>query len=234
MFDCTDMQKGANTGLVWNTFCGIADADIHCGACQQSHFRMANLIRFAARHDQAERLKWPLAQQIAKRLDGHDAVILVVGRRAVEQGLFPVLLVHLLALPLHECAFGNVLRGVAASGGLFGGVGLGLSPLLFRRDRRGFFRRHDNSFAKVRVEHSRIVAILNRDNALRLCAVRAAKDHAVRFYAVSEDFAPAMATDRRQHVDCAFKAIECVLFIFIDDTESFIVIVSALAANRHD
>jgi hypothetical protein len=65
-------------------------------------------------------------------------------------------------------------------------------------------------------------------------AVRAAIEFALRFHAVADDLAVAMLADRRERMDCAFEAVECVGWpLGEDNLEGLIVLVPADFAPWH-
>jgi hypothetical protein len=64
-------------------------------------------------------------------------------------------------------------------------------------------------------------------------AIGAAKYLRAVFHAVTNDFAPAMITFRRDHMDRTLEAVEDVRFSLEPDLERFVVVVSAMFAFGH-
>ena len=63
--------------------------------------------------------------------------------------------------------------------------------------------------------------------------MNAAEDFAVGFYTVPDDPAIAVWTDRRQRVDRALEAIECVMLSGYDHFKRLVIFVLANFACRH-
>ncbi|MBA2584884.1 MAG: hypothetical protein H0U99_00160 [Chthoniobacterales bacterium] len=61
----------------------------------------------------------------------------------------------------------------------------------------------------------------------------AAKNLAVSFHAVTDDFATAVRAGRRDHVDGAFEAVEGVSFTPGGDLKRFVVVIAAHVAFSH-
>jgi hypothetical protein len=63
--------------------------------------------------------------------------------------------------------------------------------------------------------------------------VDAAEDLSVGFHAVPDDSAVAVRADRRQRVDRAFEAIECVMLSGYDHFKRFVIFIFANFACSH-
>ena len=76
-------------------------------------------------------------------------------------------------------------------------------------------------------------AILQRRFAGGTRAMNAAEDLSIRFHAMPHDPAVAVWADRRQRVDRAFEAIECVMLSGYDHFERFVIFILANFACSH-
>ena len=76
-------------------------------------------------------------------------------------------------------------------------------------------------------------AVLQRRFARGTRAVNAAIDLPIGFHAVSNDSAVAVRADRRQRVDRAFEAIECVMFPGYDHFKRLVIFILANFACSH-